>query len=46
MASLAESIQGLVQHMRADQQAMRQQQAELQETLNRLNAFFDKASKG
>ena len=46
MASLAESIQGLVQHMRADQQAMRQQQTELQETLNKLNAFFDKASKG
>lgn len=46
MASLAESIQGLVQHMRADQQAMRQQQTELQETLNKLNKFFDKASKG
>nr|WP_244530651.1 flagellar motor protein MotA [Salaquimonas pukyongi] len=45
MASLAESIQGLVQHMRADQQAMRQQQTELQETLNKLNKFFDKASK-
>ena len=46
MASLAESIQGLVQHMRADQQAMRQQQTELQDTLNKLNKFFDKASKG
>lgn len=46
MASLAESIQGLVQHMRADQQATRQQQTELQETLNKLNKFFDKASKG
>lgn len=53
MASLAESIQGLVQHMRADQKTMReqtnlqaQQQKELQQTLNKLNAFFDKASKG
>ena len=53
MASLAESIQGLVQHMRADQKTMRdqvqlqsEQQRELQQTLNRINAFFDKASKG
>ncbi|MCB1386794.1 MAG: flagellar motor protein MotA [Nitratireductor sp.] len=46
MASLAESIQGLVQHMRADQTAMREQQAELRQTLDKLNDFFDKASKG
>ena len=45
MASLAESIQGLVQHMRADQQAMRQQQTELRATLDKLNDFFDKASR-
>ena len=52
MASLAESIQGLVQHMRADQKATRDQiarqetqQQELQATLNKLNDFFDKASR-
>ncbi|MGB7287190.1 MAG: flagellar motor protein MotA [Salaquimonas sp.] len=52
MASLAESIQGLVQHMRADQKVMREneqkssvQQAQLQETLTKLNDFFDKASR-
>lgn len=52
MASLAESIQGMVQHMRADHQALKdqmrlqaEQQAELQRTLDRLNAFFDKASR-
>jgi uncharacterized protein YoxC len=53
MASLAESIQGLVQHVRTDQQAMKeqmtkqnQQQKELSQTLAKLNAFFDKAAKG
>jgi uncharacterized tellurite resistance protein B-like protein len=53
MASLAESIQGLVQHMRADQKTSRElaakqelQQQELQATLNKLNAFFDRAEKG
>ena len=52
MASLAESIQGLVQHMRADQASMREQmsqqnaqQAELQATLKKLNALFDKLTK-
>ncbi len=52
MASLAESIQGLVQHMRADQKTMREnekrtiaQQEQLQATMNKLNDFFDKASK-
>jgi len=52
MASLAESIQGLVQHMRADQATMREhisqqdaQRKELQATLTKLNAFFDKAAK-
>ena len=45
MANLAESIQGLVQHMRADQQTMRQQQTELRATLDKLNDFFDKASR-
>lgn len=51
MASLAESIQGMVQHMRSDQQAMRDQlskqdiqQQELSETLKKLNSFFDKAA--
>ena len=53
MASLAESIQGLVQHMRADQNTMREQvarqgeqQRELQQTLKKLSDFFDKASRG
>ncbi len=52
MASLAESIQGLVQHMRSDQATMREQlshqnaqQQELKETLDRLNSFFDRASR-
>ncbi len=52
MASLAESIQGLVQHMRADQKTMREQmesqtaqQKELSNTLKKLEGFFDKASK-
>ncbi len=52
MASLAESIQGLVQHMRADQKLIRdqatangEQQKELQRTLDKLNDFFDKASR-
>jgi len=53
MASLAESIQGLVQHVRSDQNSIKEQmtrqnqhQKELSETLAKLNAFFDKASKG
>jgi hypothetical protein len=53
MASLAESIQGLVKHVRSDQQSIKDQitrqnqhQQELSETLAKLNAFFDKASKG
>ena len=52
MATLAEGIQGLVQHMRNDQQILRdqlarqgEQQAQLSDTLKRLNAFFDKAAK-
>jgi uncharacterized protein YoxC len=52
MASLAESIQGLVQHMRADQKTIREQmesqtaqQKELSNTLKKLEGFFDKASK-
>lgn len=51
MASLAESVQGLVQHMRADQKVIRdqmalqgEQQEELTRTLKKLEAFFDKAS--
>lgn len=53
MASLAESIQGLVKHMRSDQEAMHAQikrqegqQKELSDTLKKLNTFFDKAAKG
>lgn len=52
MATLAEGIQGLVQHMRADQQIVREQvslqarqQEELAQLMKRLNAFFDRASK-
>ena len=51
MASLAESIQGLVQHMRAEQQTIRQQldrqgeqQNRLMETMTRIDAFFDRAA--
>lgn len=52
MASLAESIQGMVQHMRADQKTLRdkidaqeKQNEELNDTLKKLNDFFDKAAK-
>ncbi len=52
MATLAEGIQGLVQHMRSEQQLAREQQArqseqqrEILELLRRLDAFFDRASK-
>lgn len=51
MASLAEGIQGLVQHMRTDQQNMKiqqQQQAEQQKQLiallNKMDKFFERAS--
>ncbi|GIL01921.1 MAG: flagellar motor protein MotA [Alphaproteobacteria bacterium] len=53
MATLAEGIQGLVQHMRNDQQILREQmnrqheqQAQMAELLKRINAFFDRAAKG
>lgn len=52
MASLAESIQGLVQHMRADQQTIREHlarqdthQKQLSSTLDKIENFFDKASR-
>jgi hypothetical protein len=52
MANLAEGIQGLVQHMRNDQQLMREQlanqssqQTQMSELIAKLNAFFDKAAK-
>ena len=52
MANLAESIQGMVKHMRADQQTLKdqlkaqgEQQKELQKTLDKLNEFFDRASR-
>lgn len=52
MASLAESIQGMVTHMRADQKTLRDkieaqevQNRELNDTLKKLNDFFDKAAK-
>lgn len=52
MATLAEGIQGLVQHMRSDQQLMKEQmtrQSEQQEQIMRLmeklDGFFEKASK-
>lgn len=52
MASLAESIQGMVKHMRADQKTLREkieaqdvQNRELNETLKKLNDFFDKAAR-
>ncbi|MFZ1814030.1 MAG: flagellar motor protein MotA [Rhizobiaceae bacterium] len=51
MAQLAEGIQGLVQHMRSDQQIVRdqmklqsRQQAELSDLVKRLNTFFERAS--
>ncbi|MEC9344256.1 MAG: MotA/TolQ/ExbB proton channel family protein [Pseudomonadota bacterium] len=53
MATLAEGIQGLVQHLRNDQQIMREQLARQEEQqkqmsalLKRVNQFFDRASKG
>ena len=53
MATLAEGIQGLVQHMRNDQQIMRdqmnrqaEQQTQISDLLRRINAFFDRAAKG
>jgi hypothetical protein len=53
MATLAEGIQGLVQHMRSDQQLMREQmgrqgeqQAQIMRLMEKLDDFFDKASKG
>lgn len=53
MATLAEGIQGLVQHMRNDQQLLREQmnrqsdqQAQMADLLKRINSFFDRASKG
>lgn len=53
MATLAEGIQGLVQHMRSEQQMAREQMArqgdqqkEIHELLKRLDAFFDRAAKG
>jgi hypothetical protein len=52
MATLAEGIQGLVQHMRSEQQIAREQMArqgeqqkQMLELLKRLDAFFDRASK-
>ncbi|MEZ5871039.1 MAG: MotA/TolQ/ExbB proton channel family protein [Nitratireductor sp.] len=52
MATLAEGIQGLVQHMRADQQIVREQvslqakqQEEMAALIKRLNGFFERASK-
>ena len=53
MASLAEGIQGLVSHMRADQQVMREQmtrqgeqQKQLLEFLRKLDGFFERAANG
>ncbi len=53
MATLAEGIQGLVQHMRSEQQLAREQMArqgeqqkQMLELLKRMDAFFDRASKG
>lgn len=53
MASLAEGIQGLVQHMRADQQNMKshlehqaRQQDQILDLMTKLDQFFDRASKG
>ena len=52
MASLAESIQGLVQHMRADHQVMKDQlksqqaqQKQVAELMTKLNRFFERAAK-
>ncbi|MCP4182549.1 MAG: flagellar motor protein MotA [Hyphomicrobiales bacterium] len=53
MASLAEGIQGLVQHMRADQLNMKgyldqqaRQQDQILALMTRLDQFFERASKG
>ena len=53
MATLAEGIQGLVAHMRSDQQLMKEQmsrqseqQAQIMKLMEKLDGFFDKASKG
>ncbi len=53
MASLAEGIQGLVQHMRADQQNMKghldqqaRQQDQILALMTKLDQFFERASKG
>ena len=52
MATLAEGIQGLVQHMRSEQQMTREQMArqseqqkQMLELLKRLDSFFDRAAK-
>ncbi len=52
MASLAEGIQGLVQHMRADQQNMKtyldlqaKQQKQLSTLMTKLDKFFERAMK-
>lgn len=52
MATLAEGIQGLVQHMRSEQQVLREQlknqetqQKQIAGLLKKLDAFFDKAAK-
>ncbi|MCF6321166.1 MAG: MotA/TolQ/ExbB proton channel family protein [Rhizobiaceae bacterium] len=52
MASLAESIQGLVQHMRADQQNIKahidqqaRQQKQLTTLMNKLDKHFERTSK-
>lgn len=53
LASLVESIQQMVKHLRAEQEITRQQlskqeeqQAELINMMDKMNKFFDKASKG
>lgn len=52
MASLAEGIQGLVQHMRVDQQNIKahldqqaKQQQQLAELMRKLDKFFERATK-
>lgn len=52
MASLAEGIQGLVQHMRVDQQNIKahldqqaKQQKQLSELMTKLDKFFERAAK-
>ncbi len=53
LANLVESIQHMVKHMRSEQEITRQQlqqqevqQKDLLELMQKLNRFFDKASKG